>query len=270
MIARILAGLMALLILLPGTAFGATRPGPAASPFRAKPKAAPVAKRSPSTQIVETELNGLNASVTDQLSGRVRLEGISRKLHWYSRVSGAFSSTTTPTSKRINKSTSSTLRLDTRFEWPEGTEYRYISHGMSLRTQKYNGKLTQPRSGYQLAATGVGRQIGKRFRGDIGLGYLSVYGTDGQHSPVAVASLQGQIPLTPLLSLNSDIVAMLPASEDATERLDSDIYLAYQMVPGLFLRLGWADTNLLRPDRLKSKWDSSIRLGISFRRTASH
>lgn len=235
---------------------------PAAKPSK------PAPKRSLRPRIVETELSGSTGGDVNQFGGRLRLEGSNSGFRWNSRMGYSLNVSEYPSGTRINESKTATMRLNSRLEWPRGRSYRFATHAMSLRTQHRNGKISQPHSGYQLLCAGLGRQFGKRFRADLGLGTLTIYDRADQRSPVLAATLRGQLPIMRNLSLDADILGMHPLSDSAKFRLDSDVSLSYRLAEGLFLRLGWSDTNLLRPVRSTREWDSALRLSILFRQSS--
>ncbi len=136
-----------------------------------------------------------------------------------------------------------------------------------MRDRRYTSRDRLDKSGYEFVSYGIGKQLGARSKGDIGLGLLKTYDTVDDTSPAVVGSIRARAPLSKRLTFDSDVLALQPTESLRSTKLDSDLGLSYELAPNLYLRLGWQATNLIRPVRGTHEWDSVARLSISFRRT---
>ena len=249
------------LIFIPMSLFAQTTTAP-------KPKQqAPKPKRIPITRTFDTQLSGFTSQDADQLYARLSMQENRDSRSWYIR--GSISRTATKNGNTENHV--STTKLDSRYEHATSKEgYNVWTGVLSRRDRDPGGKKKSKQSGYESISYGIGRQMGPKAKGDIGLGLLDVYNDEDGTAPAVMCSIRGRHPLSKKLTLESDILALQPTDRLRNTKVDSDLGLAYELAPGFYLRLGWAANNLIEPVRNTSReWDSVIRLSISLRRTTT-
>lgn len=228
-----------------------------------KPKA-PKPKQPALTRTLDTRLSGFTSHDADQIYARLSVSEKRGGREWHIR--GSFSRTATNVSNKSSRV--STYKLDSRIERARSDrKFNVLTGVVSIRERNPASRNRLGKSGYEFVSYGIGRQLGRRSKGDIGLGLLKTYDTTNSTSPAVVASIRGRRPLSKKLTFDSDILALQPTESLRSTKVDSDLGLSYELAPGFYLRLGWQATNLIRPVRGNREWDSVVRLSISFRRT---
>ncbi len=240
-----------------------TATAPAANP-EAEPSRTVTFKPSV-TRTLDTQLSGFTSQDAEQLFARLALQETRKKQNWF--VRGSLAKT-----KTINgKSTASVLtsRLDSRLEhMTSPNSYTVLTGVLSRRDRNYSKRKDQE-SGYQFMSYGVGKPLGPKAKGDIGLGFIEIFEESRGISPSAMVSLRGSRPLGKTLTLESDLLVLQPLTRIRDTKIDSEIGLAHALSPGLSLRLTWSLNNLVRSINTNREWDSGIRVSISYRHTST-
>lgn len=243
-----------------------TAPEPMSVPAQKTQTSSAKPKKPRGTRTIETQVSGFTSQDADQLYLRVSLSEKRNQRDWF--VRGAYIRTVAKSGNTSWHVT--TQKVDSRLENSKPDNGFSVWTAVLSRRDRNRVSKNQPKkSGYHLLSYGVGKQLGTKMKGDVGLGFLEDYDNGTGTKPVLVASLRGRHSLNPKLALESDILLLQSMEKFRATKVDSDISLVHEFAPGLSLRLGWSVNNLIRSVRGSREWDSILRLVIGYRHTSA-